>query len=287
MTESEHTPNSMTPVPHHAGDVELVRRILADDAPAWEAFVHRYAGLIYSVVRRYLRTRDRDDIRSVMVDVLVNLRRSKLATYEGRAALSTWLTLVARSEALEVLRRRFGRGRDVAGFEDLSELERRIFRFYYIEGRSCHDLIAELSTPTDPWTLDRFVATLRSIEQKLGDRWLRRHAYDLHAQSVGAASGRMLEYLDHVRDEFQHQSGGHSPEYHLMEREARLTARRLREMIETLDPAERRILELRFELGWTAQEIADELGIPSARGVYSITERVVRHLRRWFGEQER
>lgn len=272
--------------PDHAADVEVVRRILAGDTAAWQEFVDRYAGLLYSAVRRYLRTNDVDEIRSVFVDVLVALRQSKLQTYEGRASLSTWLTLVARSQALESLRRRFGRGRDVKGWEKLSDVERKLFRLYHIEGQSPRDVIAEIARDGETWTTDRFIAAVRSVEQKLGDRWLRRLAYDLHAQSVGAASGRLLEYLDHVREEFQHHGGGHSPEYHMMEREARLTAERLAELIAALDPQDRRMLQLRFERGWTARRIADELGLPSPRGVYSITDRIVRQLRRWFGDTE-
>ncbi len=272
--------------PDHAADVEVVRRILAGDTAAWQEFVDRYAGLLYSAVRRYLRTNDVDEIRSVFVDVLVALRQTKLQTYEGRASLSTWLTLVARSQALEALRRRFGRGRDVKGWEKLSEVERKLFRLYHIEGQSPRDVIADISRDGETWTTERFIAAVRTVEQKLGDRWLRRLAYDLHAQSVGAASGRLLEYLDHVREEFQHYGGGHSPEYHVMEREARQTAERLAELIATLDPQDRRMLQLRFERGWTARRIADELGLPSPRGVYSITDRIVRQLRRWFGDTE-
>lgn len=286
MTDLDPRPQATSSPKLHEQDLELVHRILADDTPAWEEFVHRYAGLLYSVVRRYLRTRDVDDVRSVLVDVLVSLRRTKLRTYEGRASLSTWLTLVARSQALEVLRRRFGRGQDVKGCEQLSPSERKLFRLYHIEGRSHREVIREFERSGEEWTLERFVAALRTVERKLGDRWLRRLAYDLHAQSVGAASGRLLEYLDHVREEFQHQPGGHSPEYHLMEKEARHTVQRLTERIAELPPDERRILQLRFERGWTAQKIAEELGLPSARGVYSITERIVRRLRRWFGEEQ-
>lgn len=283
MPDPASHPSGAAPNENHAADLELVRRILADDTAAWQAFVDRYAGLLYSVIRKYLRSRDVDEVRTVMVDVLVSLRRSKLRTYQGRAGLSTWLTLVARSQALEALRRRFGRGRDVKGFERLSESERLLFRLYHVEGRSAREVIREIAVNGETWTLDRFVAAVRAVEQKLGDRWLRRLAYDLHAQSVGAASGRMLEYLDHVREEFQQHPGGHSPEYHLLEREARLTSQRLAERIAGLPAAEKRILELRFERGWSARQIAHELGLPSARGVYSTTERIVRQLRRWLG----
>lgn len=287
MTELEPDKRPPNGPVEHPEDLAVARRIIAGDVQAWERFVHQYAGLVYSVVRRYLRSRDVDDIRSVMVDVLVSLRRTKLSTYEGRAALSTWLTLVARSEALEALRRRFGRGKDVRGCEQLSPAEKKLFRLYHIEGWSHGDVIAEMSKGGEAWTLDRFIAAVRSVEQKLGERWLRRQAYDLHAQSVGSASGRMLEYLDHVREEFQLQAGAHRPEYHLMEREARRTAEYLAELISELDPTDRRILQLRFERGWSAKQIADELGLPSARGVYSMTERILRHLRKWFGDAER
>lgn len=286
MTDIATSPGGQDRAVVHEIDLALARRVLAGDEASWESFVQKYAGLLYSVVRRYLRTRDVDDVRSVLVDVLVALRRGKLATYEGRAALSTWLTMVARSEALEQVRRRFGRGRDVRGCEQLTAAEKELFRLYHVEGVPARDAIAVLSRGGEAWTVDRFIASLRAVERKLGERWLRRHAYDMHAQSVGAASGRMLEYLDHVREEFQSQAGGHSPEYHLMEREARRTAERVAELIATLAPEERRILTLRFERGWTARAIADELGLPGTRGVYTVLERVVRRLRRWLGEDE-
>jgi RNA polymerase sigma factor (sigma-70 family) len=141
-------------------------------------------------------------------------------------------------------------------------------------------VIAHLESRGERWSDDRFLAALRHIEKTLGDRWLKRLAYDLHAQSVGAASGRMLEYLDHVRDEFDQHAGTFSPEYYMMEREARRTVDTLREAIMSLPPADRRLVELRFERGWTAQKIADELGIPGPRRVYSTIERIVHALRR-------
>ena len=52
----------------------------------------------------------------------------------------------------------------------------------------------------------------------------------------------------------------------------------------TLDPADRRLLELRFERGWTAGRIASELGLKGQRRVYSMLERIVARLRRQLGE---
>lgn len=271
-----------SPVAAHGAELELVSCILAGEASAWTMFVDRYSRLIYSVVRQHLHSRDRDETRSVFVDVLVALRRSKLRTYQGRAALSTWLTLVSRTQALDHLRQRYGRG--ARGMALLSADERRLFRWYYLEGRSLHEVMVELRRGGEPWTIERAVDELRGIEERVGDAWLHRLSYDLYARAIGAPSGRLLEYLDHVRDEFEHREGACRPEYHLLEREARNTTDRLGEYIAMLDPSERQMLQLRFERGWTAKRIAHEMGLESARGVYSVLNRIVRRLRRHFAE---
>jgi RNA polymerase sigma factor (sigma-70 family) len=272
--------------PLHEQDLALVRRILAGDASAWEGFVERYAGLILAMARRYLRTRDQDDIRTVFVNVLQSLRKTKFQTYEGRAALSTWLTLVARSEVMDHLRRRFGRDLKMKVLERLTPTERELFRLYYVEGLPRQQVLARLEGNGEKWSDDRFVAALHDVERRLGDRWLKRLSYDLHAQSIGASSGRMLEYLDHVRDEFARMEGAFSPEYHIMEREARHTADQLRTTIAAMRPRDRMLLELRFERGWTATQIAAELGMKGQRTVYRAVERILARLRRQFERED-
>jgi DNA-directed RNA polymerase specialized sigma24 family protein len=268
------------PAPPHAQDLALVRRILAGDVAAWGAFVDRYAGLILAMARRYLRSRDPDDVRTVFANVLESLRKSRFRTYEGRAALSTWLTLVARSEVIDHLRRRFGRDLKMRALDRLTPEQRTLFRLYYIEGAPWNEVVARLETNGTKWTEDGFIAELRSIERRLGDRWLRRLAYDLHAHSIGAVSGRLLEYLDHLRDEFARLEAASSPEYYVMEREARRTLDALNGRIASLNSRDQRLLELRFENGWTAGRIATELGLKGQRSVYRAVNRIVSKLRR-------
>lgn len=268
------------PASAHEQDLELVRRILGGDAGAWNFFVERYAGLILAMSRRYLRSRDQDDIRTVFVNTLDSLIRTRLRTYEGRASLATWLTLVARSEVMDHLRRRFGRDQKLRVLDRLTPAERQLFRLYYVEGLSYREVVSRLATDARPWSVDEFVSALHEIEAKLGARWLRRIAYDLHAQSIGVASGRLLEYLDHVRHEFSERTGSFCADYHIMEREARRTADHLRAMIAALCPRDRRLLELRFERGWTAGRIASELGMTGQRSVYKSINRIVARLRR-------
>jgi DNA-directed RNA polymerase specialized sigma24 family protein len=73
-----------------------------------------------------------------------------------------------------------------------------------------------------------------------------------------------------------------SPDYYLMERESRQTARRVAELVGRLGPAERELVQLRYERGRTAEEVARELGLAGPRAVYTMTERVLRKIRRWF-----
>lgn len=263
----------------HEADLALVRQILSGDAAAWERFVERYAGLILAMARRYLRTRDQDDIRTVFASVLESLQKTRFKTYAGRASLATWLALVARSEVMDHLRRQFGRDLKLKALERLTPDERTLFRMYYIQGLPRQQVIASLEGRGQTWDDDRFISALHDIERRLGDRWLKRLSYDLHAQSIGASSGRLLEYLDHAREESSHLSGGSSPEYIVMEREARRTVDQLHSTIAALRPRDRRLLELRFEHGWTARKIATELGMNGQRSVYRAVERILARLR--------
>jgi RNA polymerase sigma factor (sigma-70 family) len=82
--------------------------LLNGEATAWQAFVRRYGGLIVAAVRGTAPAHG--DIEDLTQEVFVRLCKDDfrlLRTYDpGRAALSTWLTIVARSTARDALRRR-------------------------------------------------------------------------------------------------------------------------------------------------------------------------------------
>lgn len=90
-------------------DVDL-DACLDGDPGAWGAFVDRTSDVIYAAVRR---TMHRDGaaagIDDAVQDVFVRLVRDDcrlLRSYDpSRAAISTWLTLIARSVAIDHLRR--------------------------------------------------------------------------------------------------------------------------------------------------------------------------------------
>jgi len=82
--------------------------LLNGDPGAWEDFVRRYGGLIVAAVRGLAPASG--EIEDLTQDVFVRLCRDDfrlLRSYDPeRAALSTWLTIVARSTARDALRRR-------------------------------------------------------------------------------------------------------------------------------------------------------------------------------------
>jgi len=285
-------PRDTTPVrdtpPHspngHEGEIELARAVVAGSHEAWRTFAQRYSGLIHAVIRRHLNSRDPDETDGVFVAVLDALYRRKLATYEGRAALSTWLTLVVRTEVFDHLRRRFGR-REVPGtLGELTEPEREIFQLHFVEGHEVLEVVRRLSADGNGWTASSVRVAIERMEQRLDGRWLRRMAYDIHARTVGVASGRLLEYLDHMRTEMQLHNG-HGSDYELMEREAHRTTECVQGLIAQLPEDDRRLLMMRFENGWSAKKIAAELGNGSPRAVYTALNRIVRGLRRALNRQ--
>ena len=94
-------------------DVDL-KSCLNGDKRAWDAFVERWAGVLLAAVGRTLRGRlgivEQSDIEDAVQDVFVRLLKDDfrlLRSYDpARASLATWLTLVARSAAIDRLRQR-------------------------------------------------------------------------------------------------------------------------------------------------------------------------------------
>jgi len=267
----------------YAEDLSMVQEILAGSNAAWHDFIRRFSPLIMAVIRRYVRDREGDEARRLHADVLESLYHGGLGHYAGRAALSTWLVAVTRAAVVDNVRHRLGGRRLQALLKGLDPYEREVFRLYYVEGLSFGTVLRMARDHGAQATPDRLLVALRVIEECVPDRLARRLRYDLHAQSVGAASSRVLEYLDHVRDEAETGDDTQDPEYRLMESEARRLVDEVRAVVARLPDDERRLLTLRFEQGWTAKRIAEELGLGGQRNVYTRIDRILRDLRRLLG----
>ncbi len=267
-----------SPRDHHA-DLILARAVLGGDEAAWHRFVIAHSGILLAILRRYLY--DTDEIRTVYVDVLAELRQGKLAEYAGRSSLSTWLACIARGAAVDHLRHALGRREDPAGLTDLDERQREVFRLFYVEGRAFEEVRLRLRESGRLADGESLAAILAEIESGLNHRTLRRLTWDLHAASVGAASGRLLEYLDQAAAAGAEASSAQAPDAALIAREARRRIESILLLVDQLPPQERTVLKLRFDAGWSADQIADELAIAGRRRVYTILDRALARLRRW------
>jgi RNA polymerase sigma-70 factor (ECF subfamily) len=102
-----------------------LRSCIDGDERAWDAFVDRFAPVIYAAVVRTLGPgRGRREAADVVQDVFVRLLqhdRRALRSYDpAKASLVTYLTVVARSVAVSHLRR--ARPPEPAPLEDVAQL---------------------------------------------------------------------------------------------------------------------------------------------------------------------
>ena len=86
---------------------------LGGDKKAWDAFVERFAPVIFAAIAKVLQpARGRGDgqAEDLCQEVFLRLVREDyrlLRTFDqSRASLTTWLTVIARSTAIDSLRRR-------------------------------------------------------------------------------------------------------------------------------------------------------------------------------------
>ena len=88
----------------HDGDAFLMRRIAEGDETALAAVYDRYAGLVYSVAFRVLRSADLAE--EVSQEIFYQLWRTAAAFEPSRGSLSGWLLVCARNRAISRLRGR-------------------------------------------------------------------------------------------------------------------------------------------------------------------------------------
>jgi RNA polymerase sigma-70 factor (ECF subfamily) len=87
-----------------SGDGALVRRMAAGDESALGLLYDRWSPLLHSVARRIVA--DPDDAEEVLEEAFWQAWRQAARYEEGRGGVSTWLTMIVRSRALDRVRAR-------------------------------------------------------------------------------------------------------------------------------------------------------------------------------------
>lgn len=94
-------------------ELELIERLLTGDKVAWDDFVGRYAAVIFAAVRRRLvpagRAEESEDVAQEVFIRLCARDFRLLRNYDpAKSKITTWLTVVANSSAIDHLRRQKG-----------------------------------------------------------------------------------------------------------------------------------------------------------------------------------
>ena len=263
----------------HVLDLQLARAILSGEIEAWHEFVLRYSGLILSLVRRYLAEFDDETQRTGYVDVLRYMYRTGLRKYDGRAALSTWVMAITRSRALDARRALVGRHRRPAWVAGLKAREREIFQLYFERGEAIEAILERFAARGEPLTRTKIARTLVGLEARMDPRLRSRLAYDLHVLTTGGLSGSLAGLVDHLRRQKALAEEALRPDLLLLERQTRVQLHRIRQLVEQLDPLERKIVELHYYQGLAAPQIAQQLHLTGPRRVYTLIDRTLAHLR--------
>lgn len=84
-------------------DMDIIARVLKGDHKAYSILVERYQNYVFTLVLRYIKSRE--DAEEVAQDVFVKAYRS-LADYKGTAKFSTWLYTVVTTTSITFLRKK-------------------------------------------------------------------------------------------------------------------------------------------------------------------------------------
>jgi RNA polymerase sigma factor (sigma-70 family) len=84
-------------------DTDIISRVLQGDSQAYASLVQRYQNLVFTIVLRYLKSRE--DAEEVAQDVFVKAYRS-LADFRGTSKFSTWLYTIATTTSITALRKK-------------------------------------------------------------------------------------------------------------------------------------------------------------------------------------
>ena len=262
-----------------SADRDLVHAAAGGSVDAWHELIDRYSGLIYSLICRYLTRPDEDERKSVYVDVLDSLYHGDLERYDGRATISTWIGVVTRSRCMDHLRKEHGRRQTPGWLEGLSAADREVYRRYYLEGEGFSQICDGVAGNGSPISVKSLLEALDRIDEHLDRGSRRRLAYELEARSVPGVTGRLLEYVEHARQQAEQTRANSQADLAVLESATRALIERLEAAITRLEAEEREVIRLRFKQGLDARTVASRMGLPSARRVYTVSDRAVRKLR--------
>jgi RNA polymerase sigma factor (sigma-70 family) len=246
---------------------------------AWAEFLRNYSPVLMQVARVFAATTDdRADCYLFLCEQLAarNFRRLRKFRVAGSASFSTWLRAVARNLCIDWYRKVAGRHDLPTAVAQLPARDRAVFQRMFTQRYSADETL-RLLQPTDPEiTLDEVDAAAERIRLLVPARQL----FLLQLRSP------QIDSLDDVTNEaggaYVNRLADPAPgqECALLEHEH---AEAVRAALARLNPADRLLLQLRYEQDLTLQEVARLSGLRDAQTADRRIRAVLDELRRRLG----
>lgn len=248
----------------------------AERESSWCAFLDRYSGLIYHVVRSF----DRDPDRSSNCFLFVceqlsarDFRRLRKFDQSGRATFSTWLCAVVRNLCLDWHRKEHGRRRVFGSVARRSTLDQLLFEIVFKQGFSAEEAREELGRRGIELSYGAVEERICELRRCLSSR-------QLWLLSAGKS---MLGSID-VEEEGLHAiepaDPAPNPEALVALRE---THQQVSAALASLPDSDRLLVRLRYQEGLTLQQVAKLVGLKDAQTADRRLRDIIDCLRRTLG----
>src|SRR5690242_4137734 len=216
---------------------------------AWDLFLAGNRGLLFAVIRHYVR--EYDDVMDAFTYVCDELRahdlrrlRAYVDEVEHRARFSTWLVTVVHHLIIDLVRRRDGRSRPSALERQLPPLRRQIYERVFVDNRThieAYEMIRARDAPA--LTYREFLTELRATYRDASAGGRLRLRGD---KSDGLTESEMATAVTDPSE----------------------AAERLEEALMSLTPKDRLAVQLYVIEDLPAADVARIIGLPGAKAVY-------------------
>lgn len=242
---------------------------------AWCAFLERYSGLIYHVVRRFDADPDRGGNCFLFVCEQLagnDFRRLRKFELEGRATFSTWLCAVVRNLCLDWHRKEYGRHRVFGSVARRGATDQLLFELVFRRGLSAAEAREELSRRTVELSFTEIEERIRELRGCLTSR-------QLWLLSSGKA---VLESIDNEEGRFTTEPADPSPDPEAVAT-LRETNQQVSDAVASLTDSDRLLVRLRYQEGLTLQQVARLVGLKDAQTADRRLRDIIDRLRKTLG----
>ena len=248
----------------------------AERRSAWCAFLDRYSGLIYHVVRSFDRDPDRSG--NCFLFVCEQLSRSdfrRLRKFDqcGRATFSTWLCAVVRNLCIDWHRKENGRHRALGAVARRDVTDQLLFEVVFRRGFSAVEAREELSRRGVELSFAAVEERIQDLRRCLSSRqlWLLSSGNTILDSIEGEEGGTyVVDPVDPAPD----------PEALAVLQE---THQHVSAALASLTDSDRLLVRLRYQEGLTLQQVARLVGLKDAQTADRRLRDIIDHLRRALG----